>query len=126
MEFKANCVTWQNVDGVAMLGFADDEFKTKQYLLLQRKAKPDQKERALGMDKVHFELNSQLKSAYGDVEEVQIENQRVVFRLDPATAQTVGNGEDIEIALDLDAKKLKQVADSLYSGPRKLDHRLSY
>ena len=63
MELHASRITCRVEDGVAMLGFADDDINTTQYLLLQRTLEPDQQDRRLGMDKVHVELNSQIKSA---------------------------------------------------------------
>ena len=111
MRFKASCITWQNENGVAMLGFADDEFNTTQYLLLQRTLEPDQQDRALGHDRVHVQLNE--RSAYGNVEEAQLRKQGISFWLDQVTAATVSNGEGIEIAFDVTAPRLKDMAEQL-------------
>jgi len=113
MKFHATRITCQVEDGVAMLGFADDDFNTTQYLLLQRTLEPDQQDRGLGMDKVHIELNSQIRSAYGNVEEAQLRTRGVVFRLDPATAAKVSDGETIDVAIDMTASKMKEVAEQL-------------
>src|SRR5438128_11669206 len=96
-----------------MLGFADDDINTTQYLLLQRTLEPDQQDRRLGMDKVHVELNSQSKSAYGNIEEAQLRERGVVFRLDPATAAKVSDGETIDITIDMTAKEMNEVAEQL-------------
>ena len=113
MKFHASRITCQVEDGVAVLGFADDDTNMTQYLLLQRTLQPDPQDRRLGMDKVHFELNSQIKSAYGTVEEAQLRKQGVVFRLDPATAAKVSDGETIDVAIDLSAGKMKELAEQL-------------
>lgn len=111
MKFKASCITWQNENGVAMLGFADDEFNTTRYLLLQRTVEPDQQDRALGHDRVHIHLNE--RSAYGTIEETQLRPQGVIFRLAPGTAAMVSDSEAIEVTFDLTATKLKELADQL-------------
>ncbi len=104
-------VTVQNEYGVALLGFADEQFNTTQYLLLQRTLEPDDQDRALGQDRVHIELND--RSAYGDVEEARLENGRLVLRLDPLTASQISGGETIEVAfgesmgLDIIATQLR-------------------
>ena len=109
MKFKASCITWQHENGVAMLGFADDEFNTTQYLLLQRTLEPDQQDCALGHDWVHIQLNE--RSAYGTVEEAQLQKDSVVLRLDDATAATVSDGENIEITFDVPTTKIKDLAE---------------
>ena len=113
MRFTASCITWQNENGVVLLGFADDEFNTTQYLLLQRTLGPDQQDRDLGMDRLYIELNDQARSAYGTVEEARLRMQGVTFRLDQATAATVSNGESIEIAFDVTAARLQEMAEQL-------------
>lgn len=113
MRFTASCITWQNDNGVALLGFADDEFDTTQYLLLQRTLEPDQQDRDLGLDRLHIELNDQARSDYGTVEDARLRRQGVTFRLDRTTAATVSNGESIEIAFDVTAARLQEIAEQL-------------
>ncbi len=96
MKLGLPFVTFQVEDGVALLGFADDEFNTRQYLLLQRTLNATDQDRGLSQDKVHIQLNE--RSAYGDVEEAQLENGRLLLRLDHATARQISDGEAIEVA----------------------------
>ena len=95
MKLSLPFVAWQNEDGVALLGFADDQFNTTQYLVLQRTVDATNQDRVLGQDKVYIQLNE--RSAYGDVQEAQLEEGRLVLRLDHATAAQIGNGETIEV-----------------------------
>lgn len=113
MRFTASCIIWRNEDGVAELGFADDEFNTTQYLLLQRTLEPDQQDRASGFDRVHIELSDQSHSAYGDIDEVRLRMQGAAFRFDQTTAATVSNGETIEIAFEVTAPRLQELAEQL-------------
>jgi hypothetical protein len=111
MTFNLPFVTVRNEYGVALLGFADEQFNTKHYLLLQRTLEPDDQDRGLGQDRVHIELND--RSAYADVEEARLANGRLVLRLDPATAGQISGGETIEVAfgestsLDIIASQLR-------------------
>ena len=113
MRFTASCITWQNENGVAVLGFADDELNTTRYVLLQRTLEPDQQDRSLGQDRVHIEVNDQSQSAYGDIEEAQLRTEGVTFRFDPTTAAKVSHGEAIEIAFEVTAPKLQEMAEQL-------------
>jgi hypothetical protein len=113
MKFHASRITCLVEDGVAMLGFADDDINTTHYLLLQRTLEPNPEDRRLGMDQVHVELNSQIQSAYGNVEEARLRKRGVVFRLDPATAAKVSDGEAIDVTIDMTPEKMKEVADQL-------------
>lgn len=113
MRFTASCISWQIEDGVALLGFADDEFHTTQYLLLQRTLEPDQQDRALGMDRVYIEWSEQSRSAYGHVEEARLRRDGITLRLDPATAAAVSNGERLEIVFDVTAPRLLEIAEQL-------------
>lgn len=113
MRFTASCITWQNEDGVALLGFADDEFNTTRYLLLQRTLEPDPQDCGLSHDRVYIELNDQSRSAYGDVEEARLRKPGVTFRFDPTTAAAVSSGESVEIAFDVTVRRLEEMAEQL-------------
>lgn len=97
MKLTLPFVVCQTEDGVRLLGFADSEFDTNQYLTLQRTIRPDRQDRAMGMDKPYVELNSQMSSDYGDVEQAEIGKGRLLLRLAPKLAKAVSKGETIEI-----------------------------
>lgn len=113
MEFRATCDTCSVDNDIATLGFADDEFNTTQYLLLQRKLSPDDQDRALRMDRLHIEYCEQSQSAYGSVIRAELGKQRLVLHFDRATADAVSNGEAIEIAFVANAPKPAELFDQL-------------
>jgi hypothetical protein len=76
-KFIAHCVTCQNENGVALVGFADDEFNTTSYLLLQRTLEPDEQDIQLGQDQIHVELNSPSQSGYGGIEAIHVGHSTV-------------------------------------------------
>lgn len=122
MKLTANCVTCQTQDDVAMLGFADDEFNTTQYVLLQRGLKPSQQDRDCGFDTAHIEVNSQLHSGYGGVVEARLQENRLLLTLDPQAAADMSVDEAIEITFQVPKGRLKEIGDQLrlLLGPEKV------
>jgi hypothetical protein len=97
MKLTANCVTCQTQDDVAMLGLADDEFDPTQYILLQKGLHPSPQDRECGFDQTYIEVNSQIHSSYGGVIEAQLQDNRLVIKLDPQAATDMSVDETIEI-----------------------------
>jgi hypothetical protein len=118
----ASCVTWSVEDGVAILGFADDPVDTEHYLLLILDLSPDDQDRALLMDRLYVEMESQANSAYGELVEAEIIEHRVRLRFDPAAAAAVSSGEVVEIILDGDPGARQRVIAglALLVGPERL------
>lgn len=114
MRFTATCVTCQTQDDVAMLGFADDEFNTTQYVMLQRGLMPPSpQDREAGFDRPHIEVNSQTHSGYGGVVKAQLQENRLVLKLDPQAAADMSVDDTIEIAFRVPMERLKEIGDQL-------------
>ncbi len=113
LEFYAKSVVTQTDDGSAMLGFADDEFNTTQYVLLQRDLEPSQQDLNLGHDKPHIEINDQRHSGYGGVVEAQLQGNRLVLKLDAQAAADMSINDIIEIAFCVSTERLKDIAEQL-------------
>lgn len=113
MKLTARCVTCQVFDGVAMLGFADDEFKTTQYVLLQKDLEPSQQDLELGHDRPLVEINDQRYSAYGGVVEAHLQEKGLLLRLAPQAAADMTVDEIIDITFNLPMDKLKEISDQL-------------
>lgn len=113
MEFHANCISHQTEDGVALLGFADDEFSPSQYIFLQRTLEPDQQNHESGHDAIHIEINSQERSTYGDVEQAQLERDRLSLRLSEDTASNLSSSTTIQITFDVMPDQLNNLAKQL-------------
>lgn len=114
MRLTANYVTCETQDGVAMLGFADDEFNTTQYIMLQRQlTPPSPQDREAGLDRPHIEVNSPTQSGYGGVAKADLQQNRLVLELNPNAAADMSVDDTIEIAFHLPVERLKKVGDQL-------------
>ena len=113
MKFTANCVTWQTHDDVAMLGFADDEFNTTQYVILQKDLLPSQQDLQLGHDKPYIEIGDQRYSSFGGVVKAQLQENQLVLKLDAIAATNMSVDDIIEIAFHLSKERLKEAGNQL-------------
>jgi hypothetical protein len=113
MKLHASCISCDQTEGTATLGFADDELNPSQYVLLQKTLEPDQQDKELGHDGLYVEISSQAHSAYAALAQARLEEGRLVLRLDPATARKICDSNDIEITFAASREKLQDVADVL-------------
>jgi hypothetical protein len=113
MKLTAHYVTCQTQDDVAMLGFADDEFNTTQYVMLQKGLKPNQQDRECRFDQTYIEVNSQIHSGYGGVVEALLQENRLVLKLDPQAAADMSVDDTIEIAFQVQKGRLEEIAEQL-------------
>jgi len=74
-------------DDVIMVGFADDEFNTKEHLLLQKALEFDEQDIALGHDKVHITYIDELYSSYGGIIKFELINDVIEIQFDKDTAK---------------------------------------
>jgi len=76
--FHANVVSTEHPDGECFLvGFADENFSTEKYLLLQRAFSHDDQDVELGQDTYHVELCSQEQSGYGGISRFELHRDRI-------------------------------------------------
>jgi hypothetical protein len=113
MQFTATFVTYQNENDTVLLGFADSEFDTTNFLLLQRTLEPAQQDVALGPGGLHIQLNERF--AYGKVESASLRSGGLTLRLDQATAAAISNGEVIEIKFAFPELNLRELESQLRS-----------
>jgi hypothetical protein len=100
-----------------MVGFADDEFNTNEYVLLQRTLQPDEQDRSLRLDGVHLQVDSPDQSGYDSIKNIRVTPSGIRIELTPE-AQSVFNCSDVHIAFDMDGDRysgllahLKHVVD---------------
>jgi hypothetical protein len=113
MQFTATFVTYQNENDTILLGFADSEFDTTNFLLLQRTLEPAQQDVALGLAGLHIQFNERF--AYGKVESASLRSGGLTLRLDQATAAAISNGEDIEIKFAFPELRIRELESQLRS-----------
>jgi Immunity protein 10 len=114
---------------VVMAGFADQQYGTKRYVLLQRGKTVSAQERALGQDQVHMTVDDQDRSTYGGIRTAELERDIVKINLDQRCAQQLGTEEEIVIrfaATDAQrAELLARMKDLFAQKPDTLVVRLS-
>jgi hypothetical protein len=67
ITFQAHIVVAEDVDGIHLVNFADQEPVPQHYLMLQRSHEADGQDAQLGMDTYHIERDGQDRSCYGGV-----------------------------------------------------------
>lgn len=95
MQLAATVMTWEDSDGVAMLGFADQLYDTGEYFLIQFSEEVTDEEVETGLDKNYLEING--KATYGVMERVDIYNDRIEVTFDSKTALRISSGEMLRI-----------------------------
>ena len=119
IKFIANKITCEiNTDeNYYMIGFSDNGDEPNQYVILQRAIIFDEQDIELGMNTYYFEYSDQSNSGYGICENVEIENGRVLFKLNKNEFNDI---EFIEITFKQDAintnwTEFKNIFDKIFS-----------
>lgn len=113
VKFHANCVSVNYEDDYLLVGFADDKFDTKEYLMLQRAYKFDEQDVRLGMDDVYIERNGQGWSTYGGILKFELDCDRVSVLLDENSSNKMSNERQIEVTFSLPPKRLRELRKGL-------------
>ncbi|SMO52695.1 Imm10 family immunity protein [Melghirimyces algeriensis] len=110
---KSNFLYAQKENDVVMVGFADDEFDTKEYVLLQRSIVYDDQDKILGLDKVYIECNDQSHSVYGGIVRFVLSNGIAEIWIDSNAANMLGTDEKIKIVFPVNYNDLADVEELL-------------
>ncbi|AEI42855.1 Imm10 family immunity protein [Paenibacillus mucilaginosus] len=107
---------YSNVDEdaeVVLVGFADQEFETKEYILLQRSTVSDDQDKALGLDKVHITINGEECSGYCDIKEIILRSDSVEIILDDSTVKVLGVPNHVAIRFNAAVDQLQAIKNHL-------------
>lgn len=109
---------YTNFNGqVAMVGFADDQFDTKNYILLQRALHPDNSDVELGHDAIHVTISDQNCSGYGGVKRFVLGESEARLYLSTYFAIELNTDEEHVILLEdpqLDSQDLQNCLKKLF------------
>lgn len=122
----AGYVTVTNEAEYLLVGFADDEYETKESLIFMRSHEYDEQDVALGMNQVYIERNDQGHSAYGGIQTFILLRNRARLCFDETTAHQLGITPRFEIRFamnDTEFDDLKQGLRSLFEGTSLLQER---
>ena len=103
----AGFVSVDEIQDVLIVGFADRQFDTSRYLMLQRSLNPDDDAG------VYFEHNNQACAAYGTVSRCLLSNGRVEMTVDDTTAKSLGTEPAFAIEFPYDQASLRRLQTGL-------------
>ncbi|MEO4053244.1 Imm10 family immunity protein [Solibacillus sp. CAU 1738] len=96
---KASFVYFGIEDETLLIGFADDEFETKEYVLFQKSLCIED---IPILNKVHITLNSENRSEHGGILRIILSRNLISIFLSKETARSLGVNESIDIEYDID------------------------
>ncbi|MFJ7405020.1 MULTISPECIES: Imm10 family immunity protein [unclassified Lysinibacillus] len=103
---KASFVYCGIEDETILIGFADDEFDTKEYVLFQKSLFIDD---IPFLNKVHITLNSENRAAYGGIVRIILSQKLISIILSKETASSLGVADSIDIEYAVDEKEFKSL-----------------
>ena len=104
--FHATCIAAVEDEVGWIVGLADHELDTKQYLHFQRGHADDAQDQALGLDTYYVERDDQSTSCYGGIERIDLGTNAIKLRLDDAGSQSLRLDKNVLITFDADEKAL--------------------
>lgn len=112
--FEAKCVVTEPADGeFHLVGFADQEFDTRFYLMLQRALEHDEQDRALGMDTYHVEWCDQGMSGYGGISRLLLCPNGVEVSFEPQAGAKLNSMEHLSISFQLSRGEFLRLREAL-------------
>jgi hypothetical protein len=111
--FHASCLSIENTDVCLQVGFADREFDTEDYLMLQRAHKFDEQDERLGTADIYVERNDQANSMYGGVKRFELLPGRVRVLFDEYGSKVMCGLQEMEVTFDASAEKLPALRAAL-------------
>lgn len=99
-QFNAHHIAVDTDGSTVVISFADNEFSPSRFVLIQKSQKVDARDRDMGFDKVHIQIEDQSRSGYGGIVEVSAGHDRLTVFLDQAARAAFKIDGDIEISVD--------------------------
>ncbi|WP_054402446.1 Imm10 family immunity protein [Paenibacillus solani] len=99
---KTSFVYFGVEDETLLIGFADEEFETHEYVLFQKSL---YNEDIPMLNKVHITLNSENRSEYGGILRITLSQKLISIYLSEETARSLGVDDSINIEYDIDEER---------------------
>jgi immunity protein 10 of polymorphic toxin system len=103
-EFKASYIYSDDDGDVVTVGFADQQYDTQIYILLQRTLHPSKQDLNFGHDNVHIMVCEQSRAKYGGVEQIELHSNQLIITLSADTAKEVKT--KCKISVDISAAEV--------------------
>jgi hypothetical protein len=111
--FHASCLSIENTDACLRVGFADREFDTADYLMLQRAHEFDEQDKRLGTANVYVERNDQANSMYGGIKRFELLPGRIRVLFDEHGSKVMCGLQEMEVTFDAGAERLPALRAAL-------------
>jgi len=108
-DFNAACVSVEEDSNLWLVGFADAEFNTKRYLVLQREKSPQAQDVALGLDGYQIEVDDPSQSCYGGIASFELFPDHAVVEFGDDAVSVLGDAKVIVVEFRLREKQLDQL-----------------
>jgi len=95
-----------------MVGFADNQFETREYLLLQRTMMPNEQDRNLGLDGIHIQVDGPNKSGYDGIESIRLRRTDVEIIIGPKLLPLIGF-ERVQVSFQTDDATFSKLREYL-------------
>ena len=99
-KFSANHIVVEEDELMKMISFADDEFAPSKFVILQKATANNESEQAMGMDKIHIQIEDESRSNYGGISAVRLIGGNLVLSLDREARLALQIEGDVEIFVD--------------------------
>lgn len=112
--FEAKCVVTEHPEGDChLVGFADDKFDTRVYLMLQRAFEHDEQDVELGMDTYHVEWCSQDNSGYGGISQFVLGPDGANVTFEPEAVDELDGMEHLAISFRVSPAEFVTLQEAL-------------
>lgn len=112
-QFSANHISVEDDGYTKIVAFADDELSPSKFIILQKANAHDENERAMGMDKIHIQIEDQSRSRYGGINAIRMSGQRLKIFLSEEARLSLRLDGDIEIDIDSNHPNLESALSEL-------------
>lgn len=101
-------------NGVLTVGFADNQFKTQEYLLFQ-----NWQDGETEGDEIYIERDGQQQGTYGGIERFTLSRDRALMQLSSETAKVIRTEQEVTIlffATDEQFQQFKEALEIVFAG----------
>jgi hypothetical protein len=112
--FEAKCVVTKHPDGEChFVGFADQKFDTRFYLMLERAFEHDEQDIQHGMDTFHIEWCKQENSGYGGISQFVLKPNIAEITFEQEASEEIGGLKHLFISFELAPAEQFALRDAL-------------
>jgi len=112
-SFKATYIHAENMGDYLLVGLADHQYDTADYLTFQRAHEFDEQDVRVGMDAVHVERNDQGCSCYGGMRNVVLFADRLHIDFDARGVEFMDGLASTEVTFDFPSERLETLRSAL-------------